>query len=494
MRNRSSWHWAPSALGCALALVSIGCGGDGARGAPGVNGTDGLDGTDGIPGRNGADGTKGLDGTDGTDGTDGEPGADGRDGRDGGQAPGAQGYLLVAELESGHESIHAYSLPDFAYTGSVGNVRLGNHLGTLVLADGRVLATDEKHKEIIAIQMDEKGRPVVVNSVAADIGDQAVWACGDVDLRYLAVASGHPGLDQVASILNVGDFSVTSFPITLKLEEELHSFIAGSPSHLFLSIGGEIQAFPLADVLAGTAATPVATIPVNLGSHGPVVSHDTERVYVTTKPGTGFDGVNFGEVPFTRVEIIPWDVDGRSMGQNFRPRLSWDSGFIYGALAQPLPAGPENWAAREVDFHAANLETETAKRLPLTSGIVPKFQLSRPYAFFANISAAGDFGILVDTEPTSPTVHEVVARIPLAALADGPKPGVSNVGAQTRGSAITPDGRWAFVSHGGEGKVSVIDTQSQAVVATIDTPTSLVGGGYLVAVQPGNTPVDTCMR
>jgi YVTN family beta-propeller protein len=153
----------------------------------------------------------------------------------------------------------------------------------------------------------------------------------------------------------------------------------------------------------------------------------------------------------------------------------------------------QKWA-REVDFHAANLESETARRLLLTSGIVPKFQLSRPYAFFTSTTAAGDFGILVDTDAASPTVHEVVARIPLAKLADGPTPGVSTAGAQARGSAITPDGQWAFVSHGGEGKVSVIDTESRAVVATIDTPTSLDGGGYLVAVQPGNTPVDTCMR
>ena len=98
----------------------------------------------------------------------------GKDGADATQVRGSEGYLLVAELEAGHEAIHAYSLPDLAHTGSIGNVALGSHVGTLVLADGRVIATDSKHSEIIAIQMDSEGRPMVVNSVAADLGEEAV--------------------------------------------------------------------------------------------------------------------------------------------------------------------------------------------------------------------------------------------------------------------------------------------------------------------------------
>ena len=47
------------------------------------------------------------------------------------------------------------------------------------------------------------------------------------------------------------------------------------------------------------------------------------------------------------------------------------------------------------------------------------------------------------------------------------------------------------MSHGGEGKVSVIDTEARAVVRTLETPTTLAGGGYLVAGQRGVQPVDT---
>jgi len=418
----------------------------------------------------------------------------GQDSPDTIQIRGSEGYLLVAELEDGQETIHAYSLPDLAYTGNIGNVTLGTHGGTLALADGRIIATDSKRSEIIAIQMNAEGRPTIVNSVAADLGAEAVWGCGDADLRYLAISSAHDGREQVANVLNVGDFSVTPFPITMKLDEELHPFIAGEPAHLFAGVGGEVQAFPLADVLAKTAVAPVATIAVTTGSHGPVVSHATGRLYLSAKAGTGFDGLNFGKVPFTGVNVIPWDVDGRSGDRSWRPRLSWDGEYIYGNIDQTTPTEAKNWAVRGVDFYAANVRTETATRSPLATGIVSKFHLSRPYAFFANVSADGDFGILVDTDPASATLHEIVARIPLASLTKSPTKGISNEGTEERVSAITPDGHWAFVSHGGEGKVSVIDTKTRAVVNTIKTPTALKGGGYLIAVQAGNKPVDTCMR
>jgi len=39
--------------------------------------------------------------------------------------------------------------------------------------------------------------------------------------------------------------------------------------------------------------------------------------------------------------------------------------------------------------------------------------------------------------------------------------------------------------------ISVIDTERATVSRRIDTPTPLLGGGYLVAIQPGVVPTDT---
>lgn len=451
---------------------------------------DGSVGTDGGVG--GEDAT--LDsGTDGGTETD--------SGTDGAVEPelGIDGYLLVAELADGSEAIHAYSLPDLTHTGSLPGILLGNHVGAIALEDGRVITTNDRGGEVIAIRIRDDGTPEIAERATVDLGGRAMWGCGDADLEYLAISSGRAGNGpQNAIIVNLGDFSVTEFDVPMNVidgnTEELHPFLAGEPLHLFAGVGGEIHAWPLADVLAGTAADPVLSMTVETGSHGPVVSHTHGRLYFAARAGTGFDGVDFGADPIVRAQMIPWDVDELATGRNGRPRLSWDGRYIYGAVQRSTPTGAENWALRAVDFHAADLTNQTASRRALTTGIVPKFQLSEKYAFFANITADGDFAILVDVEAGSTTFQNVVARIPLEALENGPIVGQATTGREARGSAITPDGKWGFVSHGGEGKISVIDTEERSVAGTIETPTSLAGGGYMIAIQPGRAPVDTCTR
>jgi hypothetical protein len=411
---------------------------------------------------------------------------------------GREGFLLVAELAEGKESIHAYSLPELTHTGQIDDVKLGNHLGAIALEDGRVITSDDKHDQLIAIRVDAAGKPSIANRVDANLGTGAVWGCGDKDLRYFAVSSGHDGAEQVANILKLDDFSLREFAITVPAvngaSEELHAAVAGDPAHLFASVGGEIRVWPLTDVLAGSASSPVATIPINTGSHGIVVSHRTGVLYITAGVGTGFDGAAL-QMPFARTQLVPWDADGLSTGRNARPRLSYDGRYIYGAIAQTVPEGAERWAERAVDLHVADLDTKTAKRSALTQGIVPKFQLSQTLALFANVDESGaSQAILVDVVPGSSTFQQVVGRVPLAALTNGPVVGQSASGKQALTSAITPDGKWAFVSHGGDGKISVIDTTSRTVSRVIETPTSLANGGYLFALQPGVEPVDTCAR
>jgi hypothetical protein len=254
----------------------------------------------------------------------------------------------------------------------------------------------------------------------------------------------------------------------------------------------ESGALLLSEVLAGAGATPVASIPVHTGSHGPVAWHAGGAVFIASAAGTGFDGVDLE--PIARTQLIPWDVDGLATGRNGRPRLSWDQRYIYGAVTRSEPAGDEHWAERAVDLHIADLESASARRLPLTTGIVPKFQLSKSLALFANVTADTDYAILVDVDSASPSFQEKVAQIELTRLAGGPIAGQPIGGKQARASAITPNGKWAFVSHGGEGRISVIDTGRKELVGAIETDTDLSGGGYLLAVQPGTRPVDTCAR
>lgn len=111
----------------------------------------------------------------------------------------------MAELAPGQEAIHAYSLPDLRHTGTLADVKLGSHVGALALADGRVITTDDKHGEVIALQVDAKGAPAIVQRAAAELGSGAAWACGDAQLRYLAVSSG---IEGSSSGLGVRDCSL----------------------------------------------------------------------------------------------------------------------------------------------------------------------------------------------------------------------------------------------------------------------------------------------
>ena len=112
---------------------------------------------------------------------------------------------------------------------------------------------------------------------------------------------------------------------------------------------------------------------------------------------------------------------------------------------------------------------------------------------YASIHPDGDHGNLVDVDPSS-TGFRQVTRVSLPKLANGPVGGQPTAGREGRHSAITPDGRFAFVSQGGESKVHVIDTATKAILRVIDTPTPLRGGGFLFAAQPGVATADFSAR
>ncbi|MET0341383.1 MAG: hypothetical protein ABW252_10290 [Polyangiales bacterium] len=61
-------------------------------------------------------------------------------------------------------------------------------------------------------------------------------------------------------------------------------------------------------------------------------------------------------------------------------------------------------------------------------------------------------------------------------------------------TALSSDCAHAFVTHGGDGKISVIDTKSATVARVLDVPTPRVHGGYLVSMRSGAALVDTIGR
>jgi len=145
------------------------------------------------------------------------------------------------------------------------------------------------------------------------------------------------------------------------------------------------------------------------------------------------------------------------------------------------------------DIHVLNLKTLEAHRFPLGYGIVPRFALSKTFAVFVTVHPDGDALHLLDVRPRSATYLKLVGTVALEPLSNGPVAGQPTTGREARFVGVTPDGRYAFATHGGDGKISIIDTATLSVEQVV-VPTALTGGGYITAVQAGARVVDLMAR
>jgi hypothetical protein len=411
------------------------------------------------------------------------------------------GYLVVADTDA--QRLYVYSIPGFELAAEFEEIELGAHSGTVALPDGRLLIPDERNKQLTVLKLARDRRPAIVARAPLPslIGLRQDWSAVDSSLQYYFSTSGDSQSPiDVLSIVNLQDYTTKQLKFDLKKPDSEFGVIAGGDAPVVLThLAESIEAYPLESLLDSGVTLdslitgelqPSSIIPVGEGGHGAAFAHDLGLGAFSTL--AGLEVISLTDTMLSDHHILPWDADGRSGGRNARLRLSYDGNYIYGPLA-PLDE-PEEWAERQNDVHIANLKEGTVKRIKLAKGIVGRWGISEPYALFFNIHPDNDYAHLMDVDPDSATFQEIVARIKLDSLTNPPQPGSPTTEAESRFAAITPDGRWAFVSHGGDGTVSVIDTQKQQVVKTLEIPTSLKGGGYLAAVQPGARLVDTAGR
>jgi hypothetical protein len=409
------------------------------------------------------------------------------------ETPDGQGFLLVAD--TAERRLYVYRVPDMILTGAIDNVLLGVHLGTLTLPDGRILLSDDATKELLALRIDDDGVPVVVNRTAATLGQRAVWGSTDPEFRYFAVASEIANSEeQIINLVDLQTFENTPVPVEMHAEEEAHPYLGERPLTLFVGLGGVMQSYRVADLIRPGSPAPASETVIDLGAHGLVISPKTSRLGIATRAGFNVvdtDCAEFGSQVCSTVNI-PWDVDGRVGGQNFRPRLAYDGVTALGVIAGPV-ATPEQWADTPQDIHGLNLQTLEAHRFRLGNGIVPRFALSQACAIFVTVHPYGDELHLLDVRPKSKTYLKRIGTVDLEPLSNGPVAGQPTTGREARFVAVTPDGRYAFATHGGDGKISVIDTLTLSVTQ-IGVPTALRGGGYITAVQPDAPVVDLIAR
>lgn len=396
-----------------------------------------------------------------------------------------EAYLVVSDTHE--EQLYVVAMPAGEIVATFDHVMLAAHTSAIVLLDGRLLFVDAHDDVLRVLDLAAEGGPALTAS--APIAPGQAWSAVDAEFRYYA-GSSRTETEAIVDVVDLASMETHQIRMPVSESGETHVALGGTPLSAFVWAAGVLYSYPVDAIMSGTASEPVATLETGPGAHSQVLdSH--EGVLWTSLPdellGVRIVGNAFGETL-----SIPWNVGGREGGRVGRMRLSSDGHYIYGTLAASVPA--EGWVERENDIHVADLQGLTAKRMPLHRGISGRAGLSESYAFFYSVHPDGDEAILFDVDDSSATFQQIVARIPLPSLASGPVPGESASGRNVRGGSITPDGRWAFVSHGGEGKISVIDTAERVITSEVTPPTPLAGGGYLIAWQPGAPLVDLLGR
>ena len=410
----------------------------------------------------------------------------------------ADRHLLVADPAA--QRLYTYRVSDLRRTGQLDGVELAAHAGTVLLPDGRLLFVDDEQGQVVALTVDGRGRPTVQQRI--DIPGErpwegAVWAAVDPGANYFAVTSGYDeSPEQTVTVVDLFDYSVGQLPVTLDRNaaggfDELHVWLAGQPLQVVVSTGGRLRSYGLQEVMAGRSPAETSSAPAGPGTHGPVLSRDGDRLLVTTTEGV--DRVRIVGDQLRDHRTIPYPGPGPLL-QNYRPRLAQDGRTLYGPISRVEGLRPEQWAQTSNRLHTVDLTTETARTAPLPAGIVGRSAQSARHALFPVIGGQQDTAAFVDVDRSSPQFRSVVRSVRLQPLTKGPRPGTASAGTERRSAAITTRGDRGFVSHGGDGLISVVEPGRAAVRQTVRTPTPLRGGGYLVVVEPGRALVDVLAR
>jgi DNA-binding beta-propeller fold protein YncE len=418
--------------------------------------------------------------------------------------PSLTGHLLVGDTAAGKVYLYATG-GNLPLVSTFDDLAIGAHAGIVALRDGRVLIPDDRNKQLVVVRIGAEAAPAIERRVPMPIPLPTRYAWAAVDPGGKIYAATGLDSDESVKILTLVDlttYAAKQFRVdTGAADAELNLALGGDPDPIvFLHLAERVDAYRVADlmrpetkinaILDGTVK-PSSTLALGKGGHSNSFSPPLSKWTGSTLRGFEIATLQAGGT-LAGHKTLSWEADEGSGGRNARQRLTYDGRHAFGPLNASVP--PAQWAEAQVDLHWVDLAAETARRVPLARGAVGRGGVSRSLAVYASIHPDGDHANLVDADPASPTFRQVAARVPLPKLAGGPVVGQPTAGREGRYSAITPDGRLAFVTQGGEGKIHVIDTGRKTVVRTIETPTPLKGGGYIVAIQPAVPSADLSAR
>jgi len=297
------------------------------------------------------------------------------------------------------------------------------------------------------------------------------------------------------NLIDLNTFTNTSLEIPMSnIGEDLTPLFGGKPLSLFAGAGGgEMRVYAVDRLLRGDT-TPTSTTTMGPNTHGGFSSPETGKIGITTGPqppdlGSGLTatpnpdnlGLDVFDIacehrscrPLALKDrfTVPWNADGLTLGKGSRVRMMATGAHLLTPLnVDHTPGIPDDWQDVRRDAHVTDLQTNTARRINVGTGATSRgFPVSETYAVEPVIRPLAPNGKdqlkIIDIRPRSPTYLQIVRSVDLTQMTHGPVRGVAPTfpAYERRFAAITPGGRYAFVSRGGDAKIDMVDTSSGAI-------------------------------
>jgi DNA-binding beta-propeller fold protein YncE len=403
-------------------------------------------------------------------------------------APPASGTTRLVVADPPARKLYVVAVPQWTQLAELTDVGFDSHAGFLPLPTGHLLFVDPGRHELVALDATADAPAIVSRAAVPEKG--VAHLAVDPSAKWAAVsASGTDGGKGSITLVDLATWTAKKVELSTG---EPGLALGSDPVHLYHRNDSppQVEAYRLTDLLAGKIEL-AGSSAIGEAPHGEVIAHALGKIVVAADDGMNVlpvQGATFGAK-----KVVPYAVSGRTGGRAFYARLSADGRHLYSYL-RTAPA-KSTWKDWSNDLFVVDLAKDEAKRIPVGNGLVYRLADSPKLALFVQYSPSGDQALLLDADPASPTFQTVTAKVPLAALTKAPGPDGDVWSSDAfRIAGMTPDGAFGFVTHGGDGRISVIDTGKKEVVRTIEVATKLDGGGYVVGVTRGAPLVDTIGR
>ncbi len=407
-------------------------------------------------------------------------------------------WLLTADPKE--HALYVNNVVDGNQTGAIKGIDLGVHAGTIQLGQGRLAFVNESKPSLEILEVDGDGKPKIGRSfnIPNPKGkwERAGWIATDKNARYIAVGSDFDASTvqevTLVDLENNGAWTV-SLPInevTLATTgktgiEEMHTFLAGDPLRLVVSSGGKLDAYLVSDITSGNPTPKLhSSTPLGAYPHGPLMSQTGDVI---------------GSTLHTGVETIPLTADGfgesaaasyqAGIGQSYRPRMAPDGKTFIGSQAGRVDKGAA-WDKIPAYLMSGSVTEGKTALTPLGQGIATRAAVTSRFATVVLTQDGSDNLIMIDRSSDTGLYDGKKSAVALEPLKAGPVAGQDSKKAEARFIAATQDGESVFVSRGGEGTVTEIDTAESKTKRTITFPTKLASGGYLAVIGSSGDPFD----